>query len=566
MNKTKNYCLIFSFITLFLLFSITSVFAAMTPAGTIIENQAEVTYEDANGNQKAAVYSNVVTITVKQVAGLELSPTTGSSNTPDDTDIYYDLTVTNTGNGTDSYTIAGSDLPVDWSSTIFKDENGNGVYDDGIDTVVSNTGNLVYGSSIDLVIMVSVPAGAEDQSSEALNVAVTSDYDNSVSSTATFTTTITEAVIHLNKTSSPSEPLPGDEVTYTVTITNEGTGQAKNLLLVDQIPTGVSYVSGSMELTDPAETITDLTDVDDADEGDYNITNPSAITLAIATLDGGKEYEFSFKVLVDSDLEAGSSIGNSVSLDYQDENGIDQAPETSNTSRIIISQQAGVEFTIATTSYDVTPGDQLVVPVEITNTGNGVDVFDGTYTSNYLSWVFYCDNDNNGLLDTNIDSLCVDTDGDGLPDTGQIQPGSTKQILGVTDVPVDLDDLGVDTLTFTAVSSHDTNVSTTASITTTVHTPVLTIEKTVTPTGEQPPGTVLTYTITVTNTGSGMAKNLHIIDVIPDHTTYVADSTYVNDIKRSDSDVLSGNTIEVYRAQLAPNGGIATVEFSVVID
>ena len=67
-------------------------------------------------------------------------------------------------------------------------------------------------------------------------------------------------------------------------------------------------------------------------------------------------------------------------------------------------------------------------------------------------------------------------------------------------------------------------MSDTATFTTTVTAPVLTITKTVSPTGNQPPGTELTYQATVTNVGTGVATSVVISDIVPQYTTYVAGS------------------------------------------
>ena len=53
---------------------------------------------------------------------------------------------------------------------------------------------------------------------------------------------------------------------------------------------------------------------------------------------------------------------------------------------------------------------------------------------------------------------------------------------------------------------------------------MLAISKAVSPTGSQPPGTTLTYTVTVANTGSGTATSVVISDLIPAFTTYVPGS------------------------------------------
>jgi len=69
----------------------------------------------------------------------------------------------------------------------------------------------------------------------------------------------------------------------------------------------------------------------------------------------------------------------------------------------------------------------------------------------------------------------------------------------------------------------------TTGVTTTVSSPKATITKTVSPTTGIVPGTVLTYTIVVTNPHPvAQVTNVTVIDHVPAYTTYVANSTRLN--------------------------------------
>ena len=69
----------------------------------------------------------------------------------------------------------------------------------------------------------------------------------------------------------------------------------------------------------------------------------------------------------------------------------------------------------------------------------------------------------------------------------------------------------------------------TTGVTTTVSSPKATITKTVSPTTGVVPGTVLTYTITVTNPHpTAQVTSVTVIDPVPAYTTYVANSTLLN--------------------------------------
>ena len=102
---------------------------------------------------------------------------------------------------------------------------------------------------------------------------------------------------------------------------------------------------------------------------------------------------------------------------------------------------------------------------------------------------------------------------------------------------------------------------------------MLTISKTVSPIGNQPPGTELTYTVTVTNTGSGVAKTVVITDLVPQYTTFNAGSIKSGNplVSRSDDADLDcayydtgSNAVITDHGQLGA-GGVLILQFTVTI-
>jgi len=100
--------------------------------------------------------------------------------------------------------------------------------------------------------------------------------------------------------------------------------------------------------------------------------------------------------------------------------------------------------------------------------------------------------------------------------------------------------------------------------------PVLSLVKTVSPTGNQPPGTTLTYTVTIANSGSGLATTVVISDDIPTNTTYKTGSlkiggASVTDASDGDGGTFSGHGITFQLSQLGAASS-ETVSFEVVIN
>ena len=558
-------------ISLVLAFS-AAVFAVGTPAGTIISNTATLTYNDGNGNAMPMVTSNTVETEVTQVAGVDVSPASASQTGFASKVLTFPAIVRNTGNGPDSYLLELSGVPAGWTAVIYRDDNGDGILQPTETTVVSSTGTLGYDAEYKVVVQVTIPASVDDGTVANITLTATSAYNSAVYDSSIMTVTINQAVVEMSKVASIANPKPGDEVTYTITWVNSVTSPAHDLVITDLINANLTYVAGSMvydaDTTDINPGIV-LTDPADLDAGDFGFTTAGTVTVYVGDLPAGAEGSLVIRVTVKADVLAGTSISNVARASYLDP---DENPLVmdSDPSVVSVAVKAGVDLNITATTLNVTPGDTVEISFSVTNTGNAPDVVDGFYTSTILTYEMWIDYDGNGIID-NGDVLATDTDGDGYPDTGILAPGQTLYFIAKAVVPAGTPDLSTDLLNMTGTSSNDPTVKDTDSITIIVHAPILSMVKSVSPIGPQPPQTVLTYTLVITNNGTGVAKDLLVTDPIPLFTTYVPGSITINGIGRTDAidgdgARFSGNSVTARWAQLAGNGGVVTITFQVTID
>ena len=226
---------------------------------------------------------------------------------------------------------------------------------------------------------------------------------------------------------------------------------------------------------------------------------------------------------------AGTVISNQASVAYQDANG-NALSALSNTVTTTVSQVASLTVD-PNNSQGADPGDVLYYAHLVTN---GSDTIDLTAVSSQ-GWALAFFHDVNG--DGNFDGgdvALTDTDGDLVPDTGVLAADGPYRILIRVTVPAATADGTLDVTTVTGTSSFNTGVTDTATDTTTVAAPALTILKSVSPAGPQPPGTVLTYTMVVTNGGTGAASGVVLTDPRPANTTYVAGSITQDAATRTD--------------------------------
>lgn len=577
--------------------------AAGTPAGTAITNQAYADYKDTNGNAMPRVFSNTVTTVVQQVAGVTTAPTTMANNAVAGTNIAYPVTITNTGNGTDTFPLAASVTAGTGTVTIYRDDNGDGIWQPTETTIVSSTGALPADGTFKVFAVVAVPPGAANGSTITVTLTGTSTFNGSVSAVSTLTTTVQAAVLAASKsavdpasnTTLVTTAKPGDIITYMITVANTG-APGYDLVYTDVIPANTTYVAGSMKAGLSASYNTAPRTITDANDG--NEFSPDGGTTQVgAYFDSANnrivlnksqhppQGNFYFKVRVNDNVPAGTVISNSFTVDYALVAGsATRYSASSNTSTVTVAQQAGILLDPDRTGFGNT-GDQIVYAFTATNRGNNGDTIDLTINSTAgWSWVIWKDADGNGIPGTGGDVILTDTNGNGRIDTGVLAQGASVPLLAVATIPAGTANGTVDTTTIIGTSAFNPAVTDPQILTTTVRAPVLSITKGVTAvqapgggavctptntTNGSPcnvvPGSVLTYTVTVTNSGGANATTVVITDVIPQYTTYKAGSIKTGSsiaTLASRTDARDGDTAEFNssaNAVVVPDGGTLTI-------
>jgi uncharacterized repeat protein (TIGR01451 family) len=219
--------------------------------------------------------------------------------------------VVNDANDTDTIEVSGSSsngwTPIDF----YLDVNGNGVYDSGTDTALTNTngsGGVDTGAlpdsvsnpgnnDVDILACLTVPAATTNGTTDDLTVNVESAADSNETGQAVDTTTVSAPALTVSKAVSPTgnQP-PGTTLTYTITISNAaGSGQANNVVLTDPIPTNTTYVGSS--ITQDAAARGDGTA--DGDNADHNVTTAGAVTVTVGNMAGGTSTTITFQVTID---------------------------------------------------------------------------------------------------------------------------------------------------------------------------------------------------------------------------------------------------------------------------
>ena len=447
---------------LMLIFSASSAQAAQTPAGTQISNSAAATYLDGAGVSRSVTSNTVVTI-VQQVASVTLVQNLAKTVAPG-TAVTYPVTLTNTGNGPDSFLLTSSASgTLNFGATIvfYADLNGDGVADNN--TPITTTPVLAAGDVFNFVISATAPIGALSGQTNTLVATGTSNFAPAVTAIVTDTTTVTNnAVINTTKAMSAITGAPGSgPYTVTLSYTNTGNSAATAVNLSDVLPAGMTYVAGTGRWSVTGALV--LTDATGDNQGTSPTINYSrsgqTVTAIVSSVAPGQTGTVTFNVSIVTPFAAGD-IANTATTAYND--GAANIPAVNtNTVLFTVTDTPALTF-VGSTVASAAQGSVVSFSNVVTNNGNSIDTFDITVPTNAFpagsSYVLY---QPGGLVPL------TDTNSNGIPDTGPVAVGATYTVVARVTLATGGTG-GPFTLTKKATSANNPAISATATDTLTV--------------------------------------------------------------------------------------------------
>jgi uncharacterized repeat protein (TIGR01451 family) len=399
---------------------------AATPAGTVIGNQATATYQDAGGVSRSTA-SNLVQTTVAQVKSFTLTANGAKTAAPGQT-VYYPHTLTNTGNGGDTYAltapVAGGGF-THTSLVYYQDANADGVPDNF--TPITSTGPLPANTAFNFVVAGVVPAGTSAGTTGTITVAASDTGGNSASNTDT--TTVANSVINVTKAlsvtsgASPS----GSAITVTLSYINSGTAPAASVTLTDALPAGMSYVASSGRWS--ASGATALSDGAGGDPAGINYTvSGSTITAVITSVPAGVSGTLTFQVNIAAGLAPTTPANAAATTNTASYSTTTQASANTNAVTYTVLQTASVTAS-GQTIASAPQGGTVSFANTITNTGNGADSFDITVPAvggpgnNFPAGTTFA------LFQSDGVTSLLDSNGNGTPDTGPLAAGASYSVV-----------------------------------------------------------------------------------------------------------------------------------------
>jgi len=178
------------------------------------------------------------------------------------TTVYAAHIIVNQGNGADVFNLTEA-ISGDHAPTVsyYLDADGSGTFTPG-DALLTDTdgdgapdtGPVPAWSSVDILAAYAIAGDAAGTATSVLTA--TSSFDHHRSDTVTDTIALAP-VVSVTKSAAPANVAAGAAVTYTITITNAGYGDASVTAIQDTLSTGFGYVPGSttgLTTADPSVT------------------------------------------------------------------------------------------------------------------------------------------------------------------------------------------------------------------------------------------------------------------------------------------------------------------------
>ncbi len=183
------------------------------------------------------------TDTLVRRAELTVTKTDGQTNATPGAAVTYTIAVSSAGPSTLTQINLVDTLPVALVSPVFTPATGT--YNSGTGAWTGIT--LAAGGSVSMTVTGTISAAATGTLVNSVAVAVVAPdtETNTANNSATDTDTlVASADVAITKTG-PAAVAPGQNVIYTITVTNNGPSNAAGVLVADPTPTGLTFVSNS---------------------------------------------------------------------------------------------------------------------------------------------------------------------------------------------------------------------------------------------------------------------------------------------------------------------------------
>lgn len=452
-------------------------------AGTLgtVTNTVSVTTDTAesdSGNNDASEDTEIIAVADLSITLMDSpDPVTAGNG------LTYTAEVTNNGPSVASGNSVAVTLPAGVTLV-----STTGCTEDPVGVPTCSLADLNPGGSAMFTIDVTVDSGTTGSIDATVTASTSVTDNNAANDSATETTTVeTSADLSITKIDDVDPVTAGNNLIYTLEVSNAGPSDAVNVVITETLPAEVTLASTSGCDEDPT----------------------GVPTCSIGDLAAGDSAQVTVEVTVDADAVGPLSNNVSVASDTNEVNGGDNV--ASEDTAVIA--EADLSIAITDSPDPVAAGTALTYTVEVTNNGpsmaSAIEVAVTLPPEVTFSSTSGCTEDPTGVPTCSL---------------GDLAPSATASFT----ITVDVQDDVTGTITASATVSSSTTDSNGANDSASEDTEVIaTSDLAITKTDSADPvvaGTNLTYTIEVTNNGPSVATGVTVTDTL-DAGTFLVSTT-----------------------------------------
>ncbi|KAA5543790.1 DUF11 domain-containing protein [Roseiconus nitratireducens] len=269
---------------------------------------------------------------------------------PGEDTLTYTFTISHdTDSASDSGEVTFTDaLPAGVTGvTIDAPEATSSGFDTDMQTVTIVFDPIPIGQTRTFTVTASVNEDATGTIENTGSITVDGGDMDTANNSATATTDATpEFDVTIDKTVDDSTPDPGSNVTYTIDLTNDGPSTATGVILTDDVPTGLTFVSGTLD-------------------GQSATLSGSTVTFPEITLEDGETLTATLVFTVG--IDADGTITNTASVTADD--GETDTENNSDQAAITASPIADLTVTKTVDETAAQIGETLTYTITVTNDG-----------------------------------------------------------------------------------------------------------------------------------------------------------------------------------------------------
>ncbi|MBN1191867.1 MAG: DUF11 domain-containing protein [Dehalococcoidales bacterium] len=500
---------------------------------TTLINTAGVTWEDCLERTFGPVYDTADT-TFYTSPLLTVSKTGQARSCPGDT-LNYTIEVCNTG-GTEASAVVITDILPGEVSYNAGSANYGGTYEAGSHSITWDLGSLGAGECIpDIGFEVTVASQIDNGTllDNIVNATWQDEDEKQYGPVCDCFQTIvnTLPMINITKTG-PAEAFQGDTLVYEIELSNTGGTDAYNVVLIDVLPLGLSYIDSTYSGTESG----------------------GIVSWELGTIASQSSITVELTVSVDFDLPPDTRLINTALVTWECEKGIPYGPESATAETVIGPALILDKNSI---SGSVFPGQMISFNIEYENQGNSP-----------LSGVVITEHYDPNVIFQSADPP-PDTGTDNVWTIGTLGRGESRTIQVIVQAKWELQGGTVLRNKVTIVSEQITEGEAEEK-TELDDPPVLTATKTdslyldADDSGEASPGDILLYSINIINNGKAEATDVVFSDAPDINTTLISGS-----VTTSHGTVTGGNNgvppVEISIGSI-PDGETVVISFQVRIN